>query len=59
LVTCAAVPIYFWFAGDRQEALVFLLLTLLTTFMHRGNIVRLSQGTEGKIGKKAEASRGT
>ena len=47
-----------WLAGERQEAQVFLLLTLLSTFMHRGNIVRLWQGTEGKIGQKAEASRG-
>jgi len=58
LVACAATPIYFWHAGDRQEALVFLLLTLLTTLVHRGNIARLWQGTEGKIGQKAEASRG-
>jgi glycerol-3-phosphate acyltransferase PlsY len=52
------VPIYFWFSGERQEAQVFLLLLLLTTFMHRGNIARLWQGTEGKIGEKAEAPRG-
>ena len=58
LLACAATPIYFWLAGERQEAQVFLLLTLLSTFMHRGNIVRLWQGTEGKIGQKAEASRG-
>jgi acyl phosphate:glycerol-3-phosphate acyltransferase len=58
LLACAAVPIYFWFSGERQEAQVFLLLLLLTTFMHRGNIARLWQGTEGKIGQKAEASRG-
>jgi glycerol-3-phosphate acyltransferase PlsY len=58
LVACAAVPIYFWYAGERQEAQVFLLLTLLTTFVHRANIARLWQGTEGKIGQKAEASRG-
>jgi glycerol-3-phosphate acyltransferase PlsY len=57
LVACAAVPIYFWYAGERQEAQVFLLLTLLTTFVHRGNIVRLWQGIEGKIGQKAEAPR--
>jgi glycerol-3-phosphate acyltransferase PlsY len=58
LLACAAVPIYFWFSGERQEAQVFLLLLLLTTFMHRGNIARLWQGTEGKIGQKAEAPRG-
>jgi glycerol-3-phosphate acyltransferase PlsY len=58
LLACAAVPIYFWFSGERQEAQVFVLLLLLTTFMHRGNIARLWQGTEGKIGQKAEAPRG-
>ena len=58
LLACAAVPAYFWFTGERQEAQVFLLLALLTIFMHRGNIARLWQGTEGKIGDKAEASRG-
>jgi acyl phosphate:glycerol-3-phosphate acyltransferase len=57
LLACAAVPIYFWLNGERQEAQVFLLLTLLTTFMHRTNIARLSRGTEGKIGQKAEAAR--
>jgi len=58
LLACAAVPAYFWFTGERQEAQVFLLLALLTIFMHRGNIARLWQRTEGKIGDKAEASRG-
>src|SRR5438876_985827 len=41
LLACAAVPAYFWFTGERQEAQVFLLLALLTIFMHRGNIARL------------------
>ena len=58
LLACAATPIYFWLNGERQEAQVFLLLTLLTTFVHRANIGRLWQGTEGKIGQKAEALRG-
>jgi acyl phosphate:glycerol-3-phosphate acyltransferase len=58
LLACAAVPIYFWLNGERQEAQVFVLLALLATFMHRGNIARLWRGTEGKIGQKAEASRG-
>jgi len=59
LLACAAVPIYFWLNGERQEAQVFLLLLLLTAFMHRGNIVRLWQRTEGKIGQKAEPARET
>jgi acyl phosphate:glycerol-3-phosphate acyltransferase len=59
LLASAATPVYFWLNGERQEAQVFLLLALLTMVMHRGNIVRLWQGTEGKIGQKADTSRGT
>jgi glycerol-3-phosphate acyltransferase PlsY len=55
LVACAAVPVYFWIAGAPREALVFLLLAALTFVMHRANIARLAQGTETKIGQKAEA----
>jgi glycerol-3-phosphate acyltransferase PlsY len=40
------------------EALVFLLLVVLTFIMHRGNIARLAQGTENKIGQKAGAPTG-
>jgi glycerol-3-phosphate acyltransferase PlsY len=56
LVACAAVPIYFWIAGAPHEAGLFFLLTVLTVFVHRGNIARLLQGTEGKIGEKAAAA---
>ena len=55
LVACAAVPAYFWLTGAPREALVFLLLAILTFVMHRANIGRLRQGTEGKIGQKAGA----
>ena len=55
LIACAAVPVYFWLVGASHEALVFLLLAVLTLVMHRGNIARLRQGTEGKIGQKAGA----
>ena len=58
LLACAAVPVCFWLNGERQEAQVFLLLTLLAIVVHRGNIGRLWQGSEGKIGQKAAASRG-
>ena len=58
LIACAAIPPFFWFWGARAEALVFLLLVVLTFVMHRGNIVRLMQGTEGKIGQKAGAPTG-
>ena len=55
LIACAAVPVYFWITGAPREALVFLLLAILTVVMHRANIGRLRQGTEGKIGQKAGA----
>ena len=55
LIACAAVPVYFWITGAPREALVFLLLAILTVIMHRANIGRLRQGTEGKIGQKAGA----
>ncbi len=58
LIACASIPPFFWFWGAHAEALVFLLLTVLTFIMHRGNIARLAQGTEGKIGKKAAAGGG-
>ena len=57
LIACAAVPVYFWITGAPREALVFLLLAVLTFIMHRGNIARLRQGTEGKIGQKAGSVR--
>ena len=59
LLASAAVPPTLWWAtGDRQEAQVFLLLTLLVWFMHRGNIARLIAGTETKIGKGATGPAG-
>ncbi len=58
IVACAAVPIFFWIMGDAKAVLTFLLLTVLTIVMHRANVTRLLQGTEGKIGQKADAPRG-
>jgi glycerol-3-phosphate acyltransferase PlsY len=57
LVAAAAAPVILWFVGTPPEALLFAALAVLTVFMHRGNIARLRNGTEGKIGEKAEASR--
>jgi glycerol-3-phosphate acyltransferase PlsY len=50
LVASAAVPAMLWFMGDPAEALLFLVMTALIWFMHRANIARLLNGTEGKIG---------
>jgi glycerol-3-phosphate acyltransferase PlsY len=55
LIACAAAPILLWFIGTPSEALLFLVLALLAFVVHRGNIARLMNGTEGKIGQKAGA----
>jgi len=53
LIAAAAAPVVLWFAGAPNEALLFLVLAAFTFIMHRGNIARLANGTEGKIGQKA------
>jgi acyl phosphate:glycerol-3-phosphate acyltransferase len=53
LVASAATPVLFLGLGRPAEAALFGLLTLLTWIMHRANIGRLLQGTEGKIGMTA------
>lgn len=53
LIASAATPAALWWTGDRPHALLFLLLTALLWFMHRGNIARLIAGSEGKIGNKS------
>src|ERR1700674_1610933 len=50
LVASAATPAVLWASDDRQEAQLFLLLTVLVFAIHRTNIARLVSGTEGKIG---------
>jgi glycerol-3-phosphate acyltransferase PlsY len=49
LIACAATPVMLWATGDRRAAGLFLLLTLLVFIMHRANIARLINGSEGKI----------
>jgi acyl phosphate:glycerol-3-phosphate acyltransferase len=53
LVASAVTPPALWFLGYRPEAELFALLTALLWIMHRANISRLINGTEGKIGKPA------
>ena len=53
LTASLAAPAYLWWQGDITDAWVFLLLSILLWIMHRANIGRLVQGTEGKIGKAA------
>src|SRR5438552_6392550 len=56
LVACAATPAVLWTGDDRQEALLFVLLTVLVFLIHRANILRLATGTEAKIGGSGRAS---
>ncbi|MCC6777813.1 MAG: glycerol-3-phosphate 1-O-acyltransferase PlsY [Hyphomicrobiales bacterium] len=57
LIASAISPFVLWFSGERSVAALFVLLTLFLWFMHRGNIARLLQGSEGKIGKPATSTR--
>jgi acyl phosphate:glycerol-3-phosphate acyltransferase len=52
LIASAAAPAILWFIGTPSQALLFLVLAVLTFVMHRGNIARLMNGTEGRIGQK-------
>src|SRR6516225_4072872 len=54
-VASAATPFALWLMGDRPEAVLFALLTVLLWIMHRANIARLVNGTEGKIGAPSGA----
>ncbi len=55
LSASAATPIALWWNSDFQDALLFLLLSVLLWVMHRANIARLIGGTESKIGSSSEA----
>jgi glycerol-3-phosphate acyltransferase PlsY len=52
LTASAATPVALWVKGQPNIAALFLLLTLMLWVMHRANIARLLNGTEGKIGKR-------
>ena len=53
LIASALTPFGLWFLGRPDVATLFLLLTVLLWIMHRANITRLLNGSEGKIGAKA------
>ena len=52
LAASAITPIFLWWYATPQLAVLATVLTLLLWFMHRENIRRLLDGTEGKIGAK-------
>jgi len=51
LIASAATPAFLLLTGRYPQALLFFVLTALLWFMHRPNIVRLLNGSEGKIGR--------
>src|SRR5262249_20881804 len=55
LVASAATPFLVWALDLPNDAGLFGLLTVLLWVRHRGNIARLVNGTESKIGKPAES----
>ena len=53
LVASALTPLILWLLGEPRIAVLLLGMTALLWLMHRANIRRLLQGSEGKIGAKA------
>jgi acyl phosphate:glycerol-3-phosphate acyltransferase len=49
LIACAATPVVLWTTGNVRESLLFAVLTILVFIVHRTNIARLMNGSEGKI----------
>ena len=56
MVASLAIPPVLWAMNAVPEAVLFLVLTLMLWIMHRENIARLLNGTEGRIGQKAKAA---
>ena len=52
LIASALTPATLWLLGQPNIAALFLALSLLLWFMHRANIARLLDGSEGRIGAK-------
>jgi len=53
LIASALTPATLWLLGQPSIAALFLLLSALLWIMHRANIARLLNGSEGKIGAGA------
>jgi glycerol-3-phosphate acyltransferase PlsY len=53
LVASAASPVVLWFLGQPSTAGVAFILAALLWWKHSDNIIRLLDGTEGRIGQKS------
>lgn len=58
LVASAAIPFFLWGRGHGAETALFALLSALLWTTHRGNIERLLQGRESKIGSSSRPATG-
>jgi acyl phosphate:glycerol-3-phosphate acyltransferase len=58
LVASAASPFFLWWHGDGAGAGLFALLSILLWVRHRGNIERLVQGSESRIGTSTQSPIG-
>jgi glycerol-3-phosphate acyltransferase PlsY len=56
LISSIAAPAFLWWRGDIALAVLFAGLSLLLWLMHSGNIARLTQGRESKIGAGSTAA---
>jgi len=56
LIASALTPLAIWYFGLPAVAALFLLLSALLWVMHRANIKRLLNGTEGKIGAQTPSA---
>jgi len=56
LIAAALAPGALYLLGQHGPAALFLVLTVLLWIMHRANIARLMNGTEGKIGASPRSS---
>ena len=52
LVASVVIPVFLFWLGHAALAALFALMTLALWIMHRGNIARLADGSEGRIGAK-------
>ena len=52
LTASALIPLFLFFSNHLALAFLFTLLSVMLWIMHRANIQRLMNGTEGKIGAK-------
>jgi glycerol-3-phosphate acyltransferase PlsY len=56
LLAATCTPVVLWLFDDRQEAQLFVVLTVLLWITHRANVMRLIKGTEPMIGNSSTSA---